>query len=177
MVKIQTKVSEEKFFEGKVYGRTHAQKDRWTQDSHNAMTIAHWPLASGAKTRSTPMQMIRCYSLPSENTVGKWLKKCCKPAFSPFPTMPSTLPKRSCNFLATYTLSSANTLNSDQLKILSSGKDLILILLIWNVEDYTAMDGFLVTENDSRAAKRAVQNQTACICRLILLYTLLKISS
>ena len=52
----------EKLFEGRVYGRMHTWMDgqtdgrmnEWTNgrthDGHNAMTIAQWPLASGAKT-------------------------------------------------------------------------------------------------------------------------------
>ena len=57
-VKIQSIVSEEKFFEGRVYGRTHAQPDRLT----NAMTIARWLSASGAKkTIFIVMQQFYCY--------------------------------------------------------------------------------------------------------------------
>ena len=37
-------VSEEKFFKEKIYGLMH--------DWHNAMTIARWPLASGAKNQA-----------------------------------------------------------------------------------------------------------------------------
>ena len=48
-VKIQSIVSEEKFFKEKVYGRTHGRTDGRTHDGHNAMTIARWPSASGAK--------------------------------------------------------------------------------------------------------------------------------
>ena len=48
-VKILSKVSEVKFFEGKFYWRTHARTD----DGRNAMTIARWPLASGAKIYSS----------------------------------------------------------------------------------------------------------------------------
>ena len=44
-MKIQSIVSEEKFFEGKVYRHTH----RRMHEGHNAMTIARWPLASGAE--------------------------------------------------------------------------------------------------------------------------------
>ena len=46
MVKIQSIVSEEKFFKEKVYGRTHGRTD--ARRPH-AMTIARWPSASGAK--------------------------------------------------------------------------------------------------------------------------------
>ena len=46
-------VSEEKFFEGKVYGCTHGRTDGWTgMDAHNTMTIACWPCASGANDKS-----------------------------------------------------------------------------------------------------------------------------
>ena len=51
-VKLQSTVSEEKFFEGSVYGCTHARTDGRTHDGHNAMTIARWPSASGAKNVS-----------------------------------------------------------------------------------------------------------------------------
>ena len=51
LVKIQSVVSEEKFFKEKVYGRTHGRTDGRTHDGHNAMTIACWPLASGAKNK------------------------------------------------------------------------------------------------------------------------------
>ena len=33
----------------RVYGRMHGQTDRQMHNQHNAMTIARWPLASGAK--------------------------------------------------------------------------------------------------------------------------------
>ena len=48
---MQSVVSKEKFFEGRVYARTDDERteDRRTHDGHNALTIAHWPLASGAK--------------------------------------------------------------------------------------------------------------------------------
>ena len=49
-LKTQSIVSE-KFFEGKVYGQTHARTEERTHDGHNAMTIAHWPLASAAKNQ------------------------------------------------------------------------------------------------------------------------------
>ena len=46
------------------------------------------------------------------------------PAFSPFPTMFSTLLKTSFNFAVTFILSSANAFNLDKSKILSFGKEL-----------------------------------------------------
>ena len=50
LVKIQSIVSEEKFFKEKVYGRTHGRTDgRTDARRHHAMTIARWPSASGAK--------------------------------------------------------------------------------------------------------------------------------
>ena len=48
-------VSEEKFFTEKVYGRTHGRTDGRTHDGHNAMTIARWPSASGAKNETSPV--------------------------------------------------------------------------------------------------------------------------
>ena len=45
-------------------------------------------------------------------------------AFSPFPTMFSTLSKRNFYFSVTFILSSANPSNFDQSKILSFGKEL-----------------------------------------------------
>ena len=44
-------VSEQKFFEGRVYGH----KPRRTNDGHNAMTIARWHSASGAKNDNQMM--------------------------------------------------------------------------------------------------------------------------
>ena len=46
------------------------------------------------------------------------------PAFSPFPTMFSTLSKPNFNSSFTFILSSANVLTSEQFKILSFGKEL-----------------------------------------------------
>ena len=48
-------------------------------------------------------------------------RKCWKPAFSPFPKLFSTLPNTNFNLLLIFILSSANTLNSDQSKILLFG--------------------------------------------------------
>ena len=48
------------------------------------------------------------------------------PAFSPFPTMFSTLSRREIIILATFDLSSAHALNLVNSKILSFGKDLTL---------------------------------------------------
>ena len=31
---------------------TDARTEEWTHDGHNSMTIAHWPLASGAKNQN-----------------------------------------------------------------------------------------------------------------------------
>ena len=53
-------------------------------------------------------------------------RKCWKPAFSPFPTMLSTLPKANFKFSVTFILSSANYFNLDQSKILSFGRELTL---------------------------------------------------
>ena len=41
--------SPEKFFEGKVYDELTEGRTEGRTDGHNAMTIARWPLASGAK--------------------------------------------------------------------------------------------------------------------------------
>ena len=51
-------------------------------------------------------------------------RKCWEPAFSPFPTMFSTLSKTNFNFSPAFILSSANAFNLDQSKILSFGKEL-----------------------------------------------------
>ena len=56
----------------------------------------------------------------AENIVGKG-RKCWKPAFPHFPTMFSTLVlEESCTIWATLKMSSANALNLDRAKILSS---------------------------------------------------------
>ena len=52
-------------------------------------------------------------------------RRCCKPAFSPFPTMFSTLHKTNFSFKVIFILLSANALNLDQSKILSSGNGLM----------------------------------------------------
>ena len=51
-------------------------------------------------------------------------RKCWWPAFSPFPTMFSTLPKRNFNFSVAFILLSARSFNLDQSKNLSFGKEL-----------------------------------------------------
>ena len=51
-------------------------------------------------------------------------RKCWSPAFSPFPTMFSTLPKTNFNFSFTFVLSSANTFNLEQPKKIPFGEDL-----------------------------------------------------
>ena len=51
-------------------------------------------------------------------------RKCWLPAFSPFPTMFSTVPKTNFNFSVRIILSSAYAFNLDQSKILSFGKKL-----------------------------------------------------
>ena len=56
-------------------------------------------------------------------------RRKCWPAFSPFPTMFSTLPKENFNFLFTFKLLSANALNLERCKILSFGKDAALMIL------------------------------------------------
>ena len=49
---------------------------------------------------------------PFENILGKG-EKCWEPAFSPFPTMFSTLLKTNFSVWVIFTLSSANALNLD----------------------------------------------------------------
>ena len=51
-------------------------------------------------------------------------RKCWLPAFSPFLIMFSISPKTNVNFSATFIMSSANALNLDRSKNLSSGKEL-----------------------------------------------------
>ena len=51
-------------------------------------------------------------------------RKCWRPAFSPFPTMFSTLHKTNFKLSFTFILSSANAFNLDQSKILSFGNGL-----------------------------------------------------
>ena len=48
LAKIQSIVSEEKFFEGRVYCCTQERTDGQTHDGYNAMTLARWPSTSGA---------------------------------------------------------------------------------------------------------------------------------
>ena len=54
-------------------------------------------------------------------------RKCWLPAFSPFPTIISTLPKTNFNFSVTFILSSPNAFNLDKFKNLLVGKKLINI--------------------------------------------------
>ena len=61
-----------------------------------------------------------------ENIVGKG-EKCWLPAFSPFPTMFSTLLKTNFNFLITFILLSASSFNLDSSKVLLFGKELRVI--------------------------------------------------
>ena len=51
-------------------------------------------------------------------------RKCWLPAFSPFPTMFSTVPRAYFSFCVTFILSSVNALNLDWSKILLFGKEL-----------------------------------------------------
>ena len=53
-------------------------------------------------------------------------RKCWQPAFSPFPTLFSTLSKKEYVILATFNLSSANAFKLVTSKILSFGKGLTL---------------------------------------------------
>ena len=74
------------------------------------------------------------HTIPTFNTSGKESlrkhcgkrRKCWLPAFSPFPTMFSTLPETNFNFSAKFNLSSANAFNMIKSKILSFGKELKL---------------------------------------------------
>ena len=52
-------------------------------------------------------------------------RKCWKPAFSPFPTMYSTLSKTEIIIYVTSILSSANAFNFDQVRLLWSGNGLM----------------------------------------------------
>ena len=71
-------------------------------------------------------------TIPTFNTSGKESfrkqcgkrRKCWCTAFSPFPTMFSTLPKMYFKFSITFILLSANAFNLEQSKILSSGNGL-----------------------------------------------------
>ena len=68
---------------------------------------------------------------PEEETFRKQCgkrRKCCEPAFSPFPTPFSTLPKTNFNFSVTFILSSASVFNLEQSKYLLFGKELNYIL-------------------------------------------------
>ena len=73
------------------------------------------------------------YTIPNSNDPMKkpfWKhfekrRKCCLPAFSPFPTMFSALSKTEITILTTFYLSSANAFNLDLTKILSFGKELM----------------------------------------------------
>ena len=60
--------------------------------------------------------------MPLENVVGKG-ENAGNPAFSPFPTMFSTLPGTNLNFSVTFSLLSANVSNFNKSKILSFGKE------------------------------------------------------
>ena len=65
--------------------------------------------------------------MASENIVGE--QNAGKPEFSPFPIMFPALSMTELIILATFDLSSANTFNLDQTKILSFGQELILSLI------------------------------------------------
>ena len=58
-----------------------------------------------------------------KNTVGK-KRKCWLPAFSPFPTLFSTLSRRKITIFGMFNLSSANAFNLVTPKFLSLGKAL-----------------------------------------------------
>ena len=77
------------------------------------------------KTVSTLYLMIPTFNHPEKALLkhsGK-RRKCWLPAFSPFPTMFSTLSTSKTIILATFILLSANVFNLDQAEILSFGKD------------------------------------------------------
>ena len=78
-------------------------------------------------TLLTLYQTIQTFNDPEKEDVWKYSgkrRKCWKPAFSPFPTMFSTLPKTIFNFSVTFILSSTNVFNLDHPKIMSFGKEL-----------------------------------------------------
>ena len=60
-----------------------------------------------------------------ENIVGKG-KKCCKPAFSPLPTIFSTLLKTKADVIDGFILSPTNALNLNQFRIVSCSTGLKL---------------------------------------------------
>ena len=92
-IKIQSIVSEEKFFEGRVYGCTHGQTNGQMHNRHNAMTIACWPLASGAKNIKHIIQLVIKQGSCLTHKPGFWRIKILK-----FPVL--TLKKnRSCVIL------------------------------------------------------------------------------
>ena len=70
---------------------------------------------------------ISTFNNPKEKHFGKYCgkrRKCLLPAFSPFPTMFSTLSKTEIIILATFNLLSANAFNLDHFRIFSFGKEL-----------------------------------------------------
>ena len=84
--------SEEKFFEGGVCGCTHARTDGRTNrrtngrmlDGHNTMTIARWPLASGANKLELSIKVMNVPAPPCLKIGPKYIsmKFCCNWALS-----------------------------------------------------------------------------------------------
>ena len=61
LVKMQSIVSEEKFFEGRVYGRTHGRTDGWLTQRHDNSLLAfgHWSLKSIRKTLWKKVKLLK----------------------------------------------------------------------------------------------------------------------
>ena len=94
---------------------------------------------------------IRTFNNLEKEAFWKYCKKrrkSCQPAFYPFPTMFSTLPKSNFNFWVTFILSSTNDFNLDQCKNLSFGTELKpklityqkLMLIMWSTQTYERTD-------------------------------------
>ena len=70
---------------------------------------------------------IRTFNYPVKRRLRKHCgkrRKCCLPAFSPFPTMFSSLSRTNFRFFISFILLSANTFNLDEYKMLSFDKEL-----------------------------------------------------
>ena len=78
---------------------------------------------------------IPTFNNPKEEAFGKHCgkrRKCWKPAFSPFPTVFSTLEQSKIIILTMFNLSSANAFTMVTSKSLSFGKGLIRVVKTWN---------------------------------------------
>ena len=82
---------------------------------------------------------IRTFNNPKEESFRKYCgksRKCWLPAFSPFPTVFSTVQRREIIILARFNLSSANALSLDKSKILSFGKGLMFQIQVLSSVSY-----------------------------------------